>query len=107
MARRKQVKKIAGKPVRITRKNPDNLRLALVNDFVVNHNRDGFFLTFSLLEPPQVLDEKDLEELQGVEAIAKAKLFVTPRFAEVILKVLATNIETYNKSAEELEDDTA
>ena len=90
-----------GKQVKISRINPDNIRSIPVNDLVVNHSRNEFFLTFSLIEPPALLEEKDFQELEEIEAITRAKLTINPQFAESIIKALTSNIEKFKSSEEQ------
>jgi hypothetical protein len=87
----------------IKRVNPDNVRTAPVNDFVITHVKDGFFLTFSCLEPLPILDPADYEHIDSVEAIARAKMFITPEFAESMLSTLSKNLEAYKKEIEAIE----
>ena len=89
--------KIAGKRVRIARVNPGNIKPSFVNDCLVSHSDSEFFLTFGVIEPPGILDEKELQALQQVEAIAVAKIAVTPKFAEAILNALSKNIDNYKE----------
>jgi hypothetical protein len=95
---------VDSKQVKIVRINPDNVRLLPANDFLISHTRDEFFLTFSSIEPPSVMEQIDLENLEQVEAIARVKLVVTPQFAEAMLAALTINIESFKKDAEP--DDT-
>jgi hypothetical protein len=88
----------AGKAVRIARVNPDQIRPAYANDFLVTHTEREFFFTFSLLEPLGVMDPKELEGINEVAAIAVAKIVVSPRLAQEIVNVLSGNLETHRKS---------
>lgn len=87
--------KYIGKEVKIIRKNPDNIRAIPVNDLIVTHSNSEFFLTFSLIEPPAILEQKELSDLNEVEAIARAKFVISPEFAEAITNVLSKNIEKF------------
>ena len=97
MADENAPKMVVGKPVKIVRKNPDNIRSIPVNDVLISHTDYDFFITFSAVEPPPILEEKEFDELVEVEAIARVKLVVTPAFAEALLKVLSTNVERFKQ----------
>jgi hypothetical protein len=86
-----------GKAVRIARVNPDQIRPAPANDFLVTHTPTEFFLTFSLMEPLGVMDPKELEKVDEIPAIAVAKVVVSPKLAQEIANVLSINIETHRK----------
>jgi hypothetical protein len=88
-------KDIEVRRLRIDRVNPDNVRPVHANDILINHTEGEFFLTFSLIEPPSIIVQEDIDKLQGVEAITMAKIVVTPEFAEKILTALTKNIEFY------------
>ena len=91
---------IVGKPLKIRRVNPDGVRSVPVNDRLITHTKQEFYITFSSIEPPTILDEKDLEDLQGIDAVARAKLVVSLDFAEAIIKALSINIENYKNEIE-------
>jgi hypothetical protein len=87
------------KIVKIVRINPDNIRSVPVNDLLIGHNEEEFFLTFSSFEPPVILDKEDFARINETQAITRVKLVVTPKFAGKIAKVLSKNIERFNKKA--------
>jgi hypothetical protein len=86
-----------GKRLPIVRKNVDNVRSIFVNDMLVNHSSNEFFLIFSSIEPPIVLDTEELNKLEEVESIVRTKLVISLAFAEAIVKTLSQEIETYKK----------
>lgn len=86
--------------VSIERTNPQNIQSIFVNDMVVTHSNNEFFLTFSLIEPPIALDEKQAEDIKKVESVARVKLAVTPDFAQKIVKALEINIKGFEKDME-------
>lgn len=90
--------KAIGKQVAISRINPDNIRSVFANDLLVTHSDNEFFLTFSEIEIPPILEEKDLQNLTTIEAITRIKLIITPRFAEAILKTLSSNLDNYKSN---------
>jgi hypothetical protein len=51
------------------------------------------FLTFSVIEPPSITSEEDLDRVADVEAVAVAKLVLTPEFAEAALKALSLHLK--------------
>ncbi len=89
--------KIKGKLVKIIRTNPGNIKPTYANDFLVSHSESEFFFTFAVMEPPGIVSEKELQGLQQVEAIAVAKIAVTPKFAEAVLNALSKNIDAYKE----------
>jgi hypothetical protein len=97
MAKKNSTVKKAGKPVKISRVNPDNIRSVPVNDVLISHTRHEFYITFSSVEPPPILDEKDFEKLERIEAFARAKLVVAPKFIEALIKALTTNMDRYKE----------
>jgi len=92
--------KVIGKQIKISRKNPDNVRPIAVNDLLITHSRDEFFLTFSMIEFPPILEEKDFENLQEVEAIAMVKIVVTPEFADALSQTLSKNLDSFKLEAQ-------
>ena len=90
-------KKVLGKHLKIVRKNPDNIRSIWVNDFLVTHSRSEFFLIFSAFEPPAILDENEFNKLEEIEAVARARLVISPEVAEAMSKALSINIEGYKQ----------
>jgi hypothetical protein len=97
----KTEEKLVRKRVRIARVNPDNLKPIFANDFTVSHTDREFFFNFSVLEPLGILDENQLNRMKSINAIATAKIVVTPQFAEAILKALSINIDNYKEGREE------
>ena len=91
--------KVVGKQVRISRKNPDNVRTVFANDLVVTHTKNEFFLTFSEIELPPILEKKAFQELQEIEAIARVKMVVTLEFAKAIVKTFSSNIDTFESES--------
>ena len=81
--------------LKIKRVNPDNIRSVPVNDILVNHSENEFFITLSSVEPPAILDAEDLKNINSIEALTRVKITVSPKFAELIVKTLSTNIEKH------------
>lgn len=92
-----------GKAVAINRTNPDNLRPRFSNDFIVAHTLEEFFITFSVVEPPPITSESELDELTGVDAVAVSKLSITPEFAKRIRNAMTINIEKHEKQFGQIE----
>lgn len=90
---------VEGKIIKVMRKNPDNIRLVPANDLVVTHTKNEFYLTFSIFEPPPILDKEELAQLEEADAIATAKLVISPEFAEAVVTVLSRNVEAYKQHA--------
>ena len=83
------------KQFRINRINPDDLKPLYVNDLIVTHTKEEFFVTFSQIEPPAILPEDDLENIDSVNSIAQAKIIVTPEFFQKIIELLQTNFKNF------------
>lgn len=98
---KKTTSKFKAKQFRIKRTNPDNIRSAPVNDVLINHSINEFFITFSSVEPPAILDEEDFKNVNSIEAIARSKITVSPQFIELMIKALTTNLESYKKQEKE------
>lgn len=88
------------KQVAINRIDPDNIKPIFVNDLMVGHTENEFFLTFSTIEPAKFHSEDELKNLEAIDAIARVKLVLTPDFARRASKALATNIERYEERLE-------
>jgi len=84
-----------GKQIPIVRTNPDEVPLTFVNDMLVTHTGDVFYITFSQLELPTVATPSELEKIDKAEAVATYKLVVTPTFLKKIIKTLNINYEKY------------
>ncbi len=97
----KVVKKIAEKKVSIVRVNPEKIKQIFANDFMVSHNEEEFFLTFSIMEPFHIETEEDLAKIKTIEAVARVKIILTPNFTRRVSKALVTNIEGYDKKFKE------
>lgn len=87
--------------LKIVRKNSKELVSQIANDVAVVHSSDGFFITFSQIEPPIVLTDEEKEALKSrktVDAEAVAKIFVTPDVMKVLIRVLVENSEKREKT---------
>jgi len=82
----------------IKRINPDNVPTLHVNDLHVSNTIEEFFITFSQIVPPMDLD--DGEEINEINAIAKAKFVVAPKFIKAMLDALTSNYDKYEKLLE-------
>ena len=80
------------KDLRIARANPNKIVPSFTNDFTVSHNESGFFITFSVIEPPIFLSDDELEKISEVQAVALSKYFVEPRFAKRLVQAFQDNI---------------
>jgi len=89
------------KKVTIKRVNPDNVRPTYANDFIVTHTEKEFFLTFSLLEPIGLLDPKEIEKYNEIEANAVCKIVMSPAFIDLMMKALSVNYDNYKKQINE------
>ena len=98
---RKTALKFRAKQIKIKRVNPDNIRSIPVNDILINHSSNEFFITFSSVEPPAILDEEDFKNVTSAEAITRSKITVSPKFIELMIKTLTTNLESYKKQEKE------
>lgn len=96
--------KIVKKQVRILRTNPDDIKPVFANDFIVSHTDREFFFTFSIVEPKEILDPEELQKIDSLDAVAVAKIAVTPDLAERISKALSINIDGYKESQKENDD---
>ncbi len=83
--------------LKVKRVNPDNVRSVPINDVIINHSENEFFVTFSSVEPPAFLDPKEVINLTEIEAITRAKIVVSPDFVDAIIKALTLNLEKYKK----------
>ena len=79
--------------IHIRRVNPLGIRSVYVNDFSVIHSPNEVYLTFSQVEPPDVSADQKLADVQTVDAVAVARLVVTPEFAKAIVTTLDENLK--------------
>jgi hypothetical protein len=89
------------KPLPIKRTNPDGLRPIFVNDVVITHTKDAFFITLSQIEVPAILSSDESDEISSVNAIAVSKFVISAEFAKVFIDALSTNYEKYLKNVEQ------
>lgn len=87
-----------GVRLEIVRKNPDGISPVFVNDMILTHTADEFYLVFSQIEPPVVQTEEQLQKINDIPATNKVKLILTPNFMEKIVKVMTDNLEKHKKS---------
>jgi hypothetical protein len=83
------------KQILINRTNPEGLKPEYVNDLIVTHSDNEFFITFSQIERPALLSEEELDKLATIDAIAQSKIVVTPTFIKRMLEVLTENYKKY------------
>jgi hypothetical protein len=88
------------KQIRIERVNLDNIRPVFSNDFMINRASNEYYLTFSVVEPPQIFSSDDLDAIEKVSAIAVSKIVITPEFAKELLDVLQRNLNIDEESRE-------
>jgi len=91
------------KQVKIIRKNPDQIKPIYVNDFLVTHSDQEFFLMFSIVEPVHVSSQDELINIDSVDAIARVKLALTPSFVRKVSIALNSNIIKFDRR---LDDDS-
>ena len=84
--------------LKVERTNPDNIRSVPVNDVIVTHSQNEFFITFSSVEPPAILDPNELSKLTAIDAITRSKIVVNAEFLEALIKALNINLERYKKN---------
>ncbi len=83
------------KQVRILRKNPDCIKPAYVNDLIVTHSNNEFFITFSQIEHPAILTDDGLINFETIDSIAMSKIIVSPEFFQKMIEVLQTNYKNF------------
>jgi len=86
------------KQLRINRINPDDIRPLYINDLIVTHTKNEFFVTFSQIELPAILTGEDIDKVDTVNAIAQCKIIMTPEFLPKLIEALQEN---YKKLQEE------
>ena len=84
-----------GKSLLIDRTNPDELRPIYINDAILTHSNEAFFMTLSQMEAPALLDSSELDHLTKIESIAVAKLVMSPEFVKVLIDTLNENYSKY------------
>lgn len=81
----------------IRRTNPLGLRPTFVNDCTVTHTGSEFYLTFGQIEPPAPAQGDALDQLEGIDSVAVAKLLLTPQFMDTVITVLSENFEKFRE----------
>lgn len=88
------------KPVEIDFVVSPDLRTEFANQFVVQHQPEGFFLSFFDLAPPIILGDPEeraaqIERTKSVKAYCKVRLFLTPNDMRKLVGVLTANLENF------------
>lgn len=53
--------------LRINRINPDNLSSLHINDMLVTHTENEFFISFFQIEPPGITDVSEVKGLKNID----------------------------------------
>jgi hypothetical protein len=82
---------------------PADLRTEYATNVLAQHGEHEFFLLFFQAQPPIILGEKEerqqrLNELTKIPARCIAKIIVSPDRVEEIIKLLQSQLETYQSS---------
>lgn len=80
--------------------NPNNVKTEFVNDMLVTHSPNEFFLSFWLTELPIILVQDEFDQLEEVDSILVTKVAVTPKFVKAILEALEINIKKFEEKHE-------
>jgi len=93
-----------GKQVRLKWSVPRDMRAIYANNIIVNH-QDGVFQIYLFdAVPPPLLDEASLDSLTEVEAMAVARIVVSPQSMPGFIQALQTNHKRYLDSADDSND---
>lgn len=88
--------------LKIIRKNPDNVSPMHVNDMAAATDGKEIFIQFLQIEPPFLVEAEEFADLESVTAIVKAKIVVSPEFAQAMVTTLSKAIEQYGISSKEV-----
>ena len=87
---------------------PEDLKTHFATNVVVSHSEAEFFLTFFEVVPPFILgDVEKLAALKSVPAQAVARIAVAADRMEAIIDAMQRNLESYRKSKESEEEESA
>lgn len=81
--------------------NPEQVMSIHANEATLTHTNNEFFLTFYRIEPPLVLNEGDkkaLKEANDIDAVAVAKIVLSPSFARAVGKVFEDQLDKFEDS---------
>lgn len=86
--------------IKINYKIPEDIQTHFSDNFVVQHQKDHFILTFyEMIQPPILGSEEErleqLSKIQQLDAKCISRIVVTPQKIEEIIKVLTENLENY------------
>jgi hypothetical protein len=89
------------KKLLINRTNPDHLRPVFVNDLVLTHSSEAFFITLSQIEAPALMTEDEVQSVNDINAVAVAKIVVTPKFLKLFIDTMVGNYAQYLENIKE------
>ena len=105
-----KTKGVTKKEVRLRWVFPDNLQSYYVTNLVVQHQPSAFIISFFEAWPPVIIGptneekKKALQEVDSVEAKCVARLVVSPENMSSFVKVMADNLDSYEKSISKKKD---
>ena len=93
----KQEETEKGKWVRIHIEGADEIPMYYVNHIFVTHTTDEFFVTFSQIHPPYLLEptKEEVEQLTHIPAKVVARIALTPSKMKELIDALGGNYQTF------------
>lgn len=88
-----------GKWVRIHIEGAEEIPMSYVNHIFVTHTTDEFFMTFSQIHPPYLLEptKEEVEQLTPIPAKVVARIALTPSKMKELINTLSENYQGFLK----------
>lgn len=84
----------------------EEVDIELVDNFVVQHNLDGFYLSFFRTQHPIAITPEEQANITKIPLKCVKRIFVTPRGLDMIIEALEINREKFRNTygIEEIEE---
>jgi hypothetical protein len=83
----------------------DEVRLEFADNFIIQHDPDGFYLTFFQVQHPIAINQVEAAKIKKVKLLCVGRIFLTPNTLDAIINALTENRENFKKKfvTEEIE----
>ena len=87
------------KTVHIRIEGADEIPMSYVNHIFITHTTDEFFVTFSQIHPPYLLEptQEEVEQLTHIPAKVVARIALTPSKMKELIDALGENYQKFLK----------
>jgi hypothetical protein len=73
----------------------EDVRLEFADNFIVQHDQDGFFLTFFQLQHPIAFTPESRANIKEIQLKCVSKVFLTPTGLSAVIEALIENKKNY------------